>query len=194
MYIESNYIFLLLITYSMLIIFIGTLLTQLELLIGKVKIIKKIKIPKIIKNNYIINRVTLFTGNTLLNLGIYLLVIYVFLVILNAVDITILPSYVLYLYIVMLPITLVLFINIGNKNKVEKNFRRIIIYLLLLTLIATKSYSNFLELIEEKEINNFVNYIIYLTLAIFTALDNLVKAISKDYKHYKESNDKLLNN
>src|SRR5699024_6432287 len=125
--------------------------------------------------------------NTLLHLGIYFLIIYICLAALLTVNIEELPYYIHFIYLIMLPVAFVLFINIGNKNKNEMNFRRIIIYLLSFYMILTSSYHELLDLTDEKEFNPRVDCLSYITLAVFTACDNRVPAIINDYKNYKKS-------
>lgn len=184
---ESNWYLLIIFIYAMVVMFLGVLLSQLELLLGKIKITKKFKIPIFLKENYLLNRFKMTFVNTLLNLVFYLVILYVLLESITVVGLTDLPHYVSYIFIVLLPIFLVLFINIRNKGKVESNIRRIISYLLLLMLILFKSYHGFLGLLEVEEINEFTEYFFATILIIFTALDNVTKAIIKDYKYYKEN-------
>lgn len=182
LYFESPLYLMIMIVYPLIFIFTGTLLSQLK---SKYKIQVKVKLPRFLKENYFINRISFFFDNTLLHLGIYFSIIYVCLAALLTVDINELPYYIHFIYFIMLPIAFVLFINTGNKNKNEMNFRRIIIYLLLFYMILTSSYHELLDLANEKEFDPLVNYLSYITLAVFTGLDNLVQAINHDYKNYK---------
>src|SRR5699024_9627956 len=119
---------------------------------------------------------------TLLHLGIYFLIIYICLAALLTVNIEELPYYIHFISFIMLPVAFVLFIIIGNKNKNEMNFRRIIIYLLLFYMILTSRYHEFLDLPDEKESNSRVDYISHIPLGVFTGLNNLIQAITNHYK------------
>src|SRR5699024_7346772 len=182
LYFELTLYLIIMIVYPLIFIFTGTLLSQLK---SEYKIEINFKLPRFIKENYFFNRITFFFDNTLLHLGIYFLIIYICLAALLTVNIEELPYYIHFIYFIMLPVAFVLFINIGNKNKM--NFRRIIIYLLLFYMILTSSYHEFLDLTDEKEFNPLVDYLSYITLAVFTGFDNLVQAIINDYKNYKKS-------
>lgn len=184
LYFELTLYLIIMIVYPLIFIFTGTLLSQLK---SEYKIEINFKLPRFIKENYFFNRITFFFDNTLLHLGIYFLIIYICLAALLTVNIEELPYYIHFIYFIMLPVAFVLFINIGNKNKNEMNFRRIIIYLLLFYMILTSSYHEFLDLTDEKEFNPLVDYLSYITLAVFTGFDNLVQAIINDYKNYKKS-------
>src|SRR5699024_11969355 len=108
----------------------------------------------------------------LLHLCIYFLIIYISLAALLTLNIEELLLFILFIYFIMLLVAFVLFINIDNKNKNEMNFRRIIIYLLLFYMILTSSYHEFLDLTDEKEFNPLVDYLSYITIAVFTGFDN----------------------
>src|SRR5690625_1742385 len=125
------------IVYPLIFIFTGTLLSQLK---SEYKIEINFKLPRFIKENYFFNRITFFFDNTLLHLGIYFLIIYICLAALLTVNIEELPYYIHFIYFIMLPVAFVLFINIGNKNKYDINFRCIIIYLLLFIIILLSCY------------------------------------------------------
>lgn len=174
------------IIYSMAIIFLGILLSRLELLVGKVKIFKKCKLVKYIKINIISYIKRFKIDNTLFYLGVYLTIFYLLITISTVINLRDISYLVLFIYVVIIPIILVIFVHLGNKTKAEGNFRRILIYLLLLLAVLPQTYSVFLEIFDEKGINPFLGFLIYITLTIFTALDNLVLAILKDHKEYKE--------
>src|SRR5699024_638438 len=140
-----------------------------------------------IKENYFFHRITFFFDNTLLHLGIYFLIIYICLAAFSTVYIEELLYYIHFICFIMLPVAFVLFINIVYNTKNGMNFRRIIIFLLLFYMILTSSYHEFLDLTDEKEFNPLVDYLSYITLAVFTGFDNLVQAIINDYKNYKKS-------
>src|SRR5699024_3975343 len=148
LYFELTLYLIIMIVYPLIFIFTGTLLSQLK---SEYKIEINFKLPRFIKENYFFNRITFFFDNILLHLGIYFLIIYICLAALLTVIIEELPYFIHFIYFIMLPVAFVLFINIGNKNKNEMNFRRIIIYLLLFYMILTSSYHEFLDLTRSEE-------------------------------------------
>lgn len=171
---------LIMFSYPMIILFTGTFLERL----GKGYKFKKL--PRILKENYIVERMRDSFANSFFNFIIYFLAIYILLVIIITVDIESQPNAIYFMYIIMLPIALVLFINLGNKDQNEKNFRRIFAYVFIVIIILARSYNDLLELVGEKELNPILNHLNYVTLALFTGLDNLVQAINEDHKNHKE--------
>lgn len=175
--------------YPVLMIFFSTLQDELNKKLQKSGPSLISKIPSLIKESYFVDRVKLLLGNTLLHIGIYLIIFYVLLEVVNVtLDDEQIPLDTLYFFFIMLPVFLVTFIYFKVKEKDERNLRRIISYLILLVFAIMDSYSQFQELLGEEGMGSAFNYMSYVIIAVFTALDNFVGAIYNDRDLYRGNN------
>lgn len=171
-------IFLTFIIYPLLVIFLGTFLDEMKLNANH-KVSRKIIINK---DSYIINRINLLFGKTSFHMFIYLIVFYLLLAIIISIGSENIPMEIVYVYLLMLPVCLVFFIYIGVRSGNERNLRKIISYTVLLLLVVFDSYNKFKGLIYgENQDTVFKSYIIYIILAVFSAIENIVQAIYDDY-------------
>jgi hypothetical protein len=85
-----------------------------------------------------------------------------------------------------LPLTLASWIYFSTFNTEEQNIRRIIGYLLLLIITISKSFSDFKIVIGLEVADSANDYIMFLILTVFTAIDRLLKSIVDDYTKFKE--------
>ncbi|MFD1412949.1 hypothetical protein [Oceanobacillus jeddahense] len=172
-------------TYPLLVIFLGTLVDELNKNLKKKVFIPKVRIPGFMKENYIVDRLKLLCGRILLHIVIYLLIFYILWTIFEVtLDNDTISYQSIYFMFVLLPIALTIFVYIGVKDESEMNLRRIITYLGLLIFAFIDSYSQFKELFGEEGLGSLFNYFVYITLGIFAALENCVKAIYNDYRFY----------
>ncbi|MHB0832591.1 hypothetical protein [Bacillus licheniformis] len=96
------------------------------------------------------------------------------------------PYSIFYLFLLTLPLTLASWIYFSTFNTEEQNIRRIIGYLLLLIITISKSFSDFKIVIGLEVADSANDYIMFLILTVFTAIDRLLKSIVDDYTKFKE--------
>ncbi|MGX1196001.1 hypothetical protein [Metabacillus sp. SLBN-84] len=180
----KNYLqsFVILLTYSLFLIiftpFIFELRKKISSKVGTLKFVSILN-NKINKENYIINRFFLLFGRTGLGLYIYIITIIVLLSVIN--ELQELPYQAYYIFLILIPIGLAIWVNITSFDKTSQNLRRILVYFLLFGITIVKSFYDFKILLDLEKANPFNDYLILLLLSIFVALDRLAKSIFDDY-------------
>ncbi|MBP0725941.1 hypothetical protein J5Y03_12240 [Bacillus sp. RG28] len=173
--------------YFVMVIFLSTFILQLKEKIGKFKydsILKNI-IHKINKDNYFISRLSILFGKTSLGLMLLVLVIYVLLI--GVTRISHIPYQAYYFSLIFIPIGLAGWVYLNTFDKTSQNFRRILAYLLLFVISFGKSFNDFKVLLNIEKKNPFNDYLIWIILTVFIAIDRLAKSIIDDYTEFKKS-------
>ncbi|ASB91412.1 MULTISPECIES: hypothetical protein [Bacillus] len=172
-------------------IFIGNFTQKIkdEFKRGKIKYDSLIEktIHKIIStidiDSYLYSRLKVI-GKASMSFLIHCLLIYLILLFLTKVDN--IPYEVFYLGLMFLPLALASWVYFSSLNNEEQNIRRIVIYVVLLIVTLGKSFFDFKVVIGLDVVNSANEYIIFLILTVFTAVDRLLKSIFDDLKSFKE--------
>lgn len=175
------FLFLLIILYSVYTIFLLGLLEELKKYINFDNSLIKSWIAKINKDIYLINRISLLLGKTSLHILIYFFGVYVIMT--GYVTFEDMPVLAQYIILFIIPIGLSVFVFIDKETE---NLRRILIYFILLVFVFFKSYYDFNLLSGSNNKNPFNEYIFFLLLTLFTALDRFIKSLKDDYEVFKE--------
>lgn len=174
---------LIMVLYTLMIIFLSSFATELRNKIPKRRQSKLITFFISKKHTYIINRLSLLLGKTGLSLYFYIVGIYLLITGFTVFgDIPYIAGYIIFL---MIPVGLAVWVYFISYDKPSQNSRRILSYLLLLVLSAIKSFNDFKILLKIEDSDAFNEYIIFLMLTIFAAIDRLLKSIFDDYGDYK---------
>ncbi|ETT74537.1 hypothetical protein [Bacillus mycoides] len=168
--------------YPIFIVIISRIKLDVEKELGTFNsIIKKI-VAKINKENYLINRLDILFGKTTLSLMIHITIIYVLFV--GAINFEHMPYQIYYIVIIILPVSLITFIYFTDRDLVSQNMRRILSYFLLMMIALGKGYNDFKILMGIDTPNQFNDYLVFLFLTVFIAMDRLIKSIVDDYIAY----------
>ncbi|MED3965850.1 hypothetical protein [Niallia taxi] len=171
--------------YIVISFFLSTFIIDLR---GKVDQKKAIKIPKyfkLIKNSYLITRITLLAGKT--GLSLYAFVLIVSLLFSGLSIFSDIPYQFGYLIFIFIPIGLAAWVYFVSFDKSSQSLRRILSYILLLFLAIYKSINDFKVLLDLQENEPLNDYLLFLMLTIFTAIDRLFKSVVDDYGDYKKN-------
>ncbi|GAB6419564.1 hypothetical protein bcgnr5372_19110 [Bacillus luti] len=139
-------------------------------------------VSKINKKNYLINRLDILFGKTTLSLMIHITIICVLFA--GAVNFEHMPYQIYYIVIIILPMSLITFIYFTDRDVVSQNMRRILSYFLLMMIALGKEYNDFKILMGIDTPNQFNDYLVFLFLTVFIAMDRLIKSIVDDYIDY----------
>lgn len=139
-------------------------------------------VSKINKKNYLINRLDILFGKTTLSLMIHITIICVLFA--GAVNFEHMPYQIYYIVIIILPMSLITFIYFTDRDVVSQNMRRILSYFLLMMIALGKGYNDFKILMGIDTPNQFNDYLVFLFLTVFIAMDRLIKSIVDDYIDY----------
>lgn len=150
--------------------------------------IKKI-VAKINKDNYLINRLGILFGKTTLSLMIHITIICVLFA--GTFNFENVPYQMYYIVIIILPTSLITFIYFTDRDLVSQNMRRILSYFLLMIIALGKGYSDFKILMGIDTPNQFNDYLVFLFLTVFIAMDRLIKSIVDDYIAYHKSKENI---
>ncbi|HDX9633546.1 hypothetical protein ACTFSP_03965 [Bacillus cereus group sp. MYBK108-2] len=134
------------------------------------------------KNFYIINRIQ-NSSKTLYTFLLYDLILFV--IIVGITTFHNISIHLFYIFCLSIPIFLVMFVYL-TRNKVEQNVRRIISYFLIIILVILKSFKDFSVLIELDIPNPITDYMTWISITIFTAMDRFIKAIIDDRNDWKK--------
>lgn len=145
-------------------------------------------VSKINKKDYLINRLDILFLETTLSLMIHITIICVLFA--GAVNFEHMPYQIYYIVIIILPISLITFIYFTDRDLVSQNMRRILSYFLLMMIALGKGYNDFKILIGIDTPNQFNDYIVFLFLTVFIAMDRLIKSIVDDYIVYHDPKKK----
>ncbi|GLV65018.1 hypothetical protein Bmyc01_36870 [Bacillus mycoides] len=168
--------------YPIFVVIVSRIKLDVEKEIGTFNsIIKKI-VAKINKDNYLINRLDILFGKTTLSLMIHITIICVLFA--GTVNFEHMPYQIYYIVIIILPISLITFIYFTDRDLVSQNMRRILSYFLLMMIALGKGYNDFKILMGIDTPNQFNDYLIFLFLTVFIAMDRLIKSIVDDYIAY----------
>ncbi len=174
------------IVYPLVIIFTGTLLYEFRKELIRKRKIHGLHISEFIQNTYVLNRVQLLFGKTLLVMMVLVGILYVFSSIIVALGEDQVPVHAYFIFLHMIPVFLVLFIYVKVDSDHERNVRKILSYLLLLFLTVLNSYNEFRMLVELEGFDSVYSYLIYIMLTIFTAIERCVQVVYDDYALFKE--------
>ncbi|HHT7191556.1 TPA: hypothetical protein ACTZ5N_005070, partial [Bacillus cereus] len=128
------------------------------------------------------NRLDILFGKTTLSLMIHITIICVLFA--GAVNFEHMPYQIYYIVIIILPISLITFIYFTDRDLVSQNMRRILSYFLLMMIALGKGYNDFKILMGIDTPNQFNDYLVFLFLTVFIAMDRLIKSIVDDYIDY----------
>ncbi|PEM32623.1 hypothetical protein CN617_01995, partial [Bacillus wiedmannii] len=134
------------------------------------------------KNFYIINRIQ-NSSKTLYTFLVYDLILFV--IIVGITTFHNISIHLFYIFCLSIPIFLVMFVYL-TRNKVELNVRRIISYFLIIVLVILKSFKDFSVLIELDIPNPITDYMTWISITIFTAMDRFIKAIIDDRNDWRK--------
>lgn len=169
--------------YLTVIILLGSTLSNLRThgveykgILGKIS--KKIDSKKF----YVINRIK-NSYKTLYTLLLYNLILFV--IVVGSATFRNISIHLFYIFCLSVPIFLVMFVYL-TKNKVEQNVRRIISYFLIIVLVILKSFKDFSVLIEMDIQNPVTDYMTWISITIFTAMDRFIKAIIDDRNDWRK--------
>ncbi|PHC68880.1 hypothetical protein [Bacillus wiedmannii] len=169
--------------YLTVIILFGSTLSNLRVhgveykgIIGKIS--KKIAD----KNFYIINRIQ-NSSKTLYTFLVYDLILFV--IIVGITTFHNISIHLFYIFCLSIPIFLVMFVYL-TRNKREQNVRRITSYFLIIVLVILKSFKDFSVLIELDIPNPITDYMTWISITIFTAMDRFIKAIIDDRNDWRK--------
>ncbi|MGO0739248.1 hypothetical protein [Bacillus licheniformis] len=140
-------------------------------------------ISKVNRNSYIFDRLKVFFGKT--GMSLYFHCLFLILILTFLTEVNSIPYSIFYLFLLTLPLTLASWIYFSTFNTEEQNIRRIIGYLLLLIITISKSFSDFKIVIGLEVADSANDYIMFLILTVFTAIDRLLKSIVDDYTKFK---------
>lgn len=144
-------------------------------------------INKINTDNYFVSRGSLIFGRTCLGFLVLILIIYILFT--GLTTFSSMPYQAGFIIIIFVPVGLAAWVYLLSFDKTSQSLRRILAYFILLILSFSKSFNDFQVLIEIEEQNAVNDYLIFLLLTIFIAIDRLAKGIIDDYKDYKETKE-----
>src|SRR5699024_6657688 len=104
-----------------------------------------------LKDNYMSNRIGNYGSSTFYHGSIYITILYIFSKLVTDIYTTV-PS--LFIFLIMIPFTLVMFNNVKISNVRERNFRRIVSYLFLLLLVIVFICYKFFNLVSPTNNND----------------------------------------
>jgi hypothetical protein len=172
--------------YSIFIIFISSFIFNLRDYIG-VKKNNSLLLAfanKVNKENYFISRLSILFGKTAQSLSIY---IFSIIILFSGGSVfTDLPYQTYYFILISIPIGLAGWVYLSSFDKPSQNLRRILAYLLLVFISLGKSYFDFMVLIELNSSNPFFDYMFFILLTVFIAIDRLVKSVLDDIYDFKK--------
>lgn len=181
---KQGLIFSIFVIYSIFILIISRVILDLKDSIEDYESVLEKLAVKINKDSYVINRLGIIFGRTAISLLTHILIIYALLV--GVVTFQSMPYQVYYMILIILPVSLVTFVYLTDFDEQSQSMRRILVYFLLLMVALWKSFNDFKVLMELGVQNLFSDYVVFIFLTIFIAMDRLVKSVIDDYKSYHE--------
>ncbi|MGN4444789.1 hypothetical protein ACTFOB_07710 [Bacillus cereus group sp. MYBK79-1] len=175
--------------YSVFVVIVSRIKFDIEKELGAFNSIIQKMLKKINQDNYLINRLGILFGKTALSLMIHITIICVFFV--GVVNFKHMPYQIYYIVIIILPISLITFIYFTDRDLVSQNMRRILSYFLLMVIALGKGYNDFKILMGIDTPNQFNDYLVFLFLTVFIAMDRLIKSIVDDYIAYHKSEENI---
>ncbi|MEI5876198.1 hypothetical protein [Bacillus paranthracis] len=175
--------------YSIFVVIVSRIKLDVEKELGALNSVIQKLLVKINKDNYLINRLDILFGKTALSLMIHITIICVLFV--GAVNFKHMPYQIYYIVIIILPISLITFIYFTDRDIVSQNMRRILSYFLLMMIALGKGYNDFKILMGIDTPNQFNDYLVFLFLTVFIAMDRLIKSIVDDYVAYHKPKKKV---
>lgn len=168
--------------YPIFVVIVSRIKLDVEKELGTFNSVIQKMVSKINKKNYLINRLDILFGKTTLSLMIHITIICVLFA--GAVNFKHMPYQIYYIVIIILPISLITFIYFTDRDLVSQNMRRILSYFLLMMIALGKGYNDFKILMGIDTPNQFNDYLVFLFLTVFIAMDRLIKSIVDDYVAY----------
>lgn len=172
--------------YSPLVIVMSEFIFKLREKIGADEgyaIIRKL-VHSVNKEKYLINRLSLLFGKTGLGLLVFIFVILILLI--GVSSFSDLPFFTYYFVLICIPIGLAGWVYITSFDQESQSVRRVVAYVVLLILAFGKSYSDFKILLDLEKHNPFSDYLLFILLTIFMAVDRLVKSVLDDINEFKK--------
>ncbi|MEC3857905.1 hypothetical protein VSK70_18330 [Bacillus sp. WOD8 KX774193] len=173
--------------YPIFVVIVSRIKLDVEKELGTFNSVIQKMVSKINKKNYLINRLDILFGKTTLSLMIHITIICVLFA--GAVNFEHMPYQIYYIVIIILPISLITFIYFTDRDLVSQNMRRILSYFLLMMIALGKGYNDFKILMGIDTPNQFNDYLVFLFLTVFIAMDRLIKSIVDDYIAYHKTEE-----
>lgn len=181
---KNELIFSIFVIYSVFIVIVSKFIVDLKDSIGNYNSLLEKLVEKINRDNYFINRLGIIFGRTAMSLFTHILIVYALLV--AVITFQHMPYQIYYMVFIILPISLITFVYLTDFDGQSQNMRRILVYLLLLMVALWKSFNDFKVLMELDIKSSVSDYLVFIILTIFIAIDRLIKSVIDDYKSYHE--------
>ncbi|NUI22598.1 hypothetical protein [Bacillus amyloliquefaciens] len=139
----------------------------------------------IYKNKFLYPILKFISGRTGKSLYIHLLFLIIVLSYLTLFYSKI-PIFFQYIFLMTIPFALVSWVYLTPTDKTEQGVRRIIVYILLVILVAIKSYSYYKITIGVDRADDVMEFFYFLLLTVFTALDRVFKTIFDELNNKKK--------